>query len=117
MITKKRKKTKRTKSSAMKFLDSVAGTEFNFATMLRSIREADEISQIEFANLLGISRQNLCDIEKKRKGVSPERAASFARTLGYPETVFVTLALQDEVDRGGLRLRVSVEVASKSASA
>ena len=99
----------------MKFLDSVTDTEFNFSTMLRSIREADEISQIDFANLLGISRQNLCDIEKRRKGVSPERAASFARTLGYPEAVFVMLALQDEVDRGGLRLRVSVKAVSKSA--
>ena len=77
----------------MKFLDSVTDTEFNFSTMLRSIREADEISQIEFANILGISRQNLCDIEKKRKGVSPERAANFARILGYPETVFVMLGI------------------------
>ena len=111
MITKKTNKKKRVKSSAMKFLDSVAGVEFNFSGMLRSIREADEISQVDFATLLGISRQNLCDIEKNRKGVSPERAASFARTLGYPETVFVMLALQDEVDRGGLRLRVSVEAA------
>ena len=93
MIIKKRNRSKRVKSSAIKFLDRVAGTEFNFSTMLRSIREADEISQIEFANILGISRQNLCDIEKKRKGVSPERAANFARILGYPETVFVMLGI------------------------
>ncbi len=111
MTTRKRNKKNTTDSSAMKFLNNVAGTQFNFSNTLRSIREADEMSQTEFANLLGISRQNLCDIEKNRKGISPERAAAFAKILGYPETVFVMIALQDEVNRGGLRLRVSVEAA------
>ena len=113
MTTKKKKKviSRKLKSAAMRFLDRVVGDELTFSHLLRSLRETEETSQSEFAKLLGISRQNLCDLEKGRKGVSAERAASFARTLGYPEEVFVALALQEEVDRGGLKLKVSVQAA------
>ena len=50
----------------------------------------------------------LNDIEKGRKAVSPERAARFAKVLGYSEARLVQLALQDLVNRGGLNLRVDV---------
>lgn len=115
MNTKNKKIIKNTKkSSAMHFLDKIAGSELNFSNMLVSIRESEEISQIQFAKTLGISRQNLCDIEKGRKGISPARAASFAGILGYSEEVFVMLALQDKVDRDGLKLRVFIRSATMS---
>jgi transcriptional regulator with XRE-family HTH domain len=52
-----------------------------------------------------VSKSHLCDIEKGRKTVSPERAAKWARVLGYPESVFVRLAIQGELDAAGLRYR------------
>jgi hypothetical protein len=55
-----------------------------------------------------ISRAHLCDIENGRKGLSPSRAAVFAQKLGYSETLFVELALQDLVTREGLNLHVDV---------
>jgi transcriptional regulator with XRE-family HTH domain len=61
--------------------------------------------------LLGISKSHLNDLEKGRKAVSPERAARFAACLGYSEARFVKLALQDLVDRGGLKLLVDVRAA------
>jgi len=98
------------KSAAMKFLDGMVG-ELTFGGLIEAMRQAEEMSQVDFAKKLGISKQHLCDIEKRRKSVSPERAAKFAKILGHSEKSFVTLALQDIVNQGGLKLKVSVEAA------
>jgi transcriptional regulator with XRE-family HTH domain len=65
----------------------------------------------EFAGRLGVSRQNLCDVEHGRRSVSPARAAEWARALGHSEAQFVRLALQDQISQAGLKLRVSVDAA------
>jgi hypothetical protein len=46
----------------------------------------DELSQTEFAEMLGV-------------------------ILGYPDTVFVQLALQEELDKAGVKMNVKVEAA------
>ena len=106
-----RKKTTASKTGALELLEEVAGEPLRFSNMLRAVRECDELSQTEFSQKLGISRQNLCDLEKGRKGVSPARAAKFAKVLGYPAEVFVMLAVQEELDREGLRMKVSIDAA------
>ncbi len=98
------------KSDAMKFLEGLVG-ELTFGGLIEAMRQPEETSQVEFAKKLGISKQHLCDIEKGRKFVSPERAAKFARILGHSERSFVALALQDIVNQGGLKLKVNVEAA------
>lgn len=106
MSTRKRKK-----SDVMRFLEKLTGGPLTFGEMLSSIRLGDGLSQMEFANKLGISKSHLCDIEKGRKTVSPARAARFAGLLGYSEEQFVRLALQDQVEQAGLDLIVRVEAA------
>ncbi|MEK7333830.1 MAG: helix-turn-helix domain-containing protein, partial [Candidatus Binatota bacterium] len=54
------------KSDAMKFLESLVG-ELTFGGLIEAMRQAEEMSQVEFAAKLGISKQHLCDIEKRRK--------------------------------------------------
>jgi len=98
------------KSDAMQFLDNLVG-ELTFGGLIEAMRQAEEMSQVDFAEKLGISKQHLCDIEKGRKFVSPERAAKFAKILGHSEQSFVALALQDIVNQGGLKLKVSVAAA------
>jgi transcriptional regulator with XRE-family HTH domain len=98
------------KSDAMKFLESLVG-KLTLGGLIEAMRQAEATSQVEFAQKLGISKQHLCDIEKGRKFVSPERAAKFARILGHSERSFVALALQDIVNQGGLKLKVHVEAA------
>ena len=98
------------KSDAMKFLESLVG-ELTFGGLIEAMRQAEEMSQVKFAAKLGISKQHLCDTEKERKFVSPERAAKFARILGHSERSFVALALQDIINQGGLKLKVNVEAA------
>ena len=98
------------KSDAMKFLEGLVG-ELTLGGLIEAMRQAEATSQVEFAKKLGISKQHLCDIEKGRKFVSPERAAKFARILEHSEQSFVALALQDIVNQGGLKLKVKVEAA------
>jgi transcriptional regulator with XRE-family HTH domain len=78
---------------------------------LAAIRQGEEESLETFAKRLGVSRQNLHDIEAGRRSVSLERAAEWARLLGRHERVFVELALQALVDEAGLKLRVTVRAA------
>jgi len=114
MATKRKRKKRTTPSEgrvdAMELLESLYGP-VTLGGMIWSLRECDEISQAEFARRLGVSRSHLCDIEKGRKVVSPERAAAWAKVLGFPPTVFVKLALQEQLDRAGVKMNVEVEAA------
>ena len=95
---------------AMEFFENLYGP-LTLGDMLWSIRMCDEFSQTEFADMLGVSRSHICDVEKGRKVVSPERAANWAKILGYPGTVFVELALQERLDKAGVKMNVKVDAA------
>lgn len=101
----------RKKSDAMRFLESAAGRPLSLGGLLESIRLGEEMSQAVFAKKLGVSASHLCDIEKGRKVVSPERAAKFAKILGRSPEQFVRLSLQELVDEAGLKMKVDVEAA------
>jgi transcriptional regulator with XRE-family HTH domain len=101
----------RKKSDAIRSLEKVTGGPVTLGRFLEAVRKGEEMTQPAFAKTLGISKSHLNDIEKGRKAVSPERAARFAEVLGYSEARLVKLALQDLVDRGGLKLHVDVKAA------
>lgn len=103
--------TIRKQSDAMKFLENLGG-KLTLAGLLMAIRQGEEMSQVEFAKSLGISRQYLCDIEHGRRTVSPKAAAAFAKMLGYSPQQFVRLCLQDLVNRDGLKLKIDVRDAA-----
>ena len=96
------------KSEAVKFLEDITGGPLTLGNLLASIRLGDGKSQAEFSRQLGISKSHLCDIEKGRKRVSPERAVKFAHILGYSEKQFLRLALQDIVEDLELELTVQL---------
>jgi transcriptional regulator with XRE-family HTH domain len=102
---------KRNTSEATRFLTRLAA-ELTLANLLMSIRQGEEMSQVEFAKLLKVSRQYLCDIEQGRRYVSPKAAAEFAKKLGYSSQQFVRLCLQDLVNRDGLKLNIDVKHAA-----
>jgi antitoxin HigA-1 len=99
------------KSDAVRFLEKLTGGPVTLGRFLEAVRLGEELTQPAFAKRLGLSRSHLNDIEKGRKGVSPERAARFAKVLGYSRARLVQLALQDLVNRGGLKLLVDVKAA------
>ena len=103
--------TKKKMSDASRFLTRLAG-ELTLANLLISIRQGEEMSQVEFSKQLKVSRQYLCDVENGRRFVSPKAAAGFAKKLGYSPHQFVRLCLQDLVNRDGLKLRIAVEDAA-----
>jgi transcriptional regulator with XRE-family HTH domain len=102
---------KQASSRAIKLMERLTGGPLTFGKMLQAVREGEELTLETFAKRIGVSRQNLCDIEKGRKGGSPERAARWARLLGYPEAQWVRLALQAELDAAGLKYRVEIAAA------
>jgi len=79
--------------------------------MIESIRVADEISQVELAQKLKISRAHLCDIEKGRRLVSPERAARFSEVLGYSTKQFVAVSIEDSLRKAGIPFKVRLDAA------
>ena len=79
--------------------------------MLKAWREAEVISQTAFAKKVGISVQNLNDLEKGRRIPSPSRAAKIAKKLGLPEMGVIQLALKDALVKEGFDYDVKLESA------
>ena len=99
------------KSPTLKFLEATAGRPLTLRGLLESIRLGEALSQAAFAKKLGVSSSHLCDIEKGRKVVGPERAARFAAILGRSPEQLVRLSLQELVDRARLNMKVNVGAA------
>lgn len=100
------------KSDAVKFLEGLRGGPLTFGGLVRSIRETDELTQEAVATKVGVSKQHVSDIENGRKKVSIERAARWAKALGYPPAYFVRMVAQEEIDAVGVKLRVVGEDAA-----
>ena len=101
----------KTKSDTIKYLERIAGRPLTLGGLIESIRSGEEMSQAAFARKLGISPSHLCDIEKGRKVVGPERAARFAKILGRSPGQFVRLSFQELLDEAGLKMTVDIDAA------
>jgi len=99
------------KSSAIRFLEGLRGGPLTFGQMIESIRLCDEIAQVDLARKMKVSKAHLCDIEKGRRTVNAQRAAQFARVLGYSVNQFVATALEDQLRKAGLKVRVRLDAA------
>ena len=97
------------KSKTRQVFESLRGGPLGFGRMLESIRTCDDISQTDLAKKLKISRAHLCDIEKGRRFVTAEKAAKFAKVLGYSINQFVACVLEEQLRRMGLKLKVEVQ--------
>lgn len=98
-------------AKVLKKLEDILGKKLTLGNLLLSIRQGDDLTQVEFAEKLGVSKQYLCDLEHGRRFASPKAAAEYARKLEYSEAQFVRLCLQDEIDRDGIHLQVNVRAA------
>ena len=107
-MTIKSNMTKKT----LDLLEEITGGPLSLGGLMKSIRLSDELTQVEFAKQLKISKQHLCDIERGRKYVSPKLASQYADKLGYSQKQFIRLALQDELNRSGLHFEVEIKKAA-----
>lgn len=78
---------------------------------LRSWRLTEELSQKAFAKKIKMSAANLCDIERGRKGVSPEKASQIAKILGYSPAVLIKLAIEEQLNEVGLHYEIEIKPA------
>ena len=101
----------RTKWQGIEQLEKRFG-RMSVGMFLQALRESEGLSQSTYSKKLRLSRSNLCDLEKGRKLISPERAAKLARKLGVPEKVLVQLALQDSLHSANLKYTVELKAAS-----
>ena len=91
-----------TRIAARAWLERQNNGPLTLGQLLLSIREGEGASQVDFAARLGLSRSHLCDLEKGRKPISPERAVRLAAILGYSERQFVRLAINAQLARAKL---------------
>ena len=80
----------------------------SFALFMRVSRSSLGLSQGEFGKKIGISRANVCDIEKGRQSVSTELAVKVARKTGLSEKLALQACLQDQVCKVGSEAKVVV---------
>ncbi|WP_413294158.1 helix-turn-helix domain-containing protein [Bdellovibrio sp. HCB185ZH] len=99
------------KSPARKYLEKSNDGPITFGQLISSLRKSDEISQVELAERLKISKAHLCDIEKGRRTVSIERAIEFAEVMGYNSISFATRVFEDQARSAGLKVRIHLESA------
>jgi putative transcriptional regulator len=92
---------------AIPLLEKEVG-ELTFGMFLRVARGQLELSQVEMARKLKISRGTLCDLEKGRQLVSPSLAVRIAKTAGLSETIAVKACLQDQLKKANIKLKVAL---------
>lgn len=80
----------------------------SFAMFLRVARNTLGLTQQEMGKKLGISRANVCDIEKGRQLVSAELAIKIAKKTGLSEKTALKACLQDQVCKAGSEAKVAV---------
>ena len=80
--------------------------------LLHSWRVSEEMSLKDFGKRIGISVANLCDIEKGRKGVSPEKAEQIAQAIGVPGALLVRLSIEESLQAAGLSYTVEIKPAA-----
>ena len=84
-----------------------------FGSLLRAHRMGEEMTQVELAKQLGLSKQNLNDMEHGRRLPSLRRAVKIAKKIGQLEALMIQLVLQDQVNREKLKYKVSIDADSK----
>lgn len=74
---------------------------------LKVWRLGEEMTQSDFAKLLGVSKQRVYDLEHNRYGVSIEMCKKIAKKLDLPAKWIVRLELEYQLRKQGIALKVS----------
>lgn len=85
-----------------------------FAKLLKAHRLGEELTQVQMAKLLGISKQSLNDLEAGRKIPSIHRTTQIAKKIGILPELAIELVLQAQINKEKLDLTIKV-VSNKAA--
>jgi len=86
--------------------------KMTFGGFIRSLRMCDEITQVELAKKLGVSKQFLNDVEHNRKEVGFAFAKKISSTLGYSIETFLELLIRQQLKKQHLHYIVEIKKAS-----
>lgn len=92
-------------------LDATKSTwdAMTFGGLVRSLRTSDEISQVELAKRLGVSKQFLSDVEYNRKDVGISFAKKVSEALDYSIEPLIELLIRDQLRRQHLNYIVDLK--------
>ena len=96
---------------AKKFLKKLGFERATFGLVLQSIRIRDDLTQVEMAKILGISKAKLCGLEKGRRNVSLLKAVEYAKALGDSTDYFLKVVIEDNLHEAGLKRKVELKSA------
>lgn len=86
--------------------------EMTFGGLVHSLRQSDEITQVELAKKIGVSKQFLSDVEHNRKDVGIAFAKKISEALGYSIEPLIELLIRDQLRRQNLDYIVELKHAS-----
>jgi transcriptional regulator with XRE-family HTH domain len=102
------------KTYGLKDLDATWGP-VSMAKTIRSWRICESYTQEHCAELLGVKKAYICDVEKGRTLVSPSQAVKFAKIMGEPEEGLMGIAIEDMLRRDGIT-KFSIDVKRKKSA-
>ena len=80
-----------------------------FGGLVHSLRISDEISQVDLAKQIGVSKQFLSDVEHNRKDVGISFAKKIAEALDYSIEPLIELLIRDQLRRQHLNYIVDLK--------
>ena len=86
--------------------------KMTFGGLVHSLRISDEISQVELAKKIGVSKQFLSDVEHNRKDVGIGFAKKISDSLGYSIEPLIELLIRDQLRRQHSNYIVELKKAS-----
>lgn len=86
--------------------------KMTFGGLVHSLRISDDISQVELAKKIGVSKQFLSDVEHNRKDVGIGFAKKIADALSYSIEPLIELLIRDQLRRQDLNYIVELKKAS-----
>ena len=99
------------KKYGLKNLEKRLG-KLTIGEFIHTWRTSEELSLKDFGKTINMSVGNLCDIEKGRKGVSPEKAHQIGIAIGVPPALLVKMALEEQLFEAGLHYTIELEPAA-----
>jgi transcriptional regulator with XRE-family HTH domain len=87
-------------------------SQMTFGGLIRSLRISDEVSQVDLAKMLKVSKQFLNDVEHNRKEVGISFAKKVAKALKYSIEPLIELLIRDQLRRQKLYYDVEIKKAS-----
>jgi transcriptional regulator with XRE-family HTH domain len=102
------------KNNVIDALEATKSTwdKMTFGGLIRALRMSDEVSQVELAKKLDVSKQFLSDVEHNRKEVGIDFAKKIASTLGYSIEPLLELLIKQQLKRYRLNYTVEIKKAS-----